>query len=207
VNAVLADMHGRLKPYYSEIGRPSVDPELMIRMLIVGHRHGLRSEHRLTQEVELHVAYVSSPLMTRSHTHTTRPFRRTGCIGSGKAMSFATSSSASLPLAWPQGLVKGEGFAVDASVMEANASRYHGQAPDEIAWAVPEHQTRAVREYLAGLKAQAEPNPERKPPKVMSPSDPCSEWTAKATTGARSPMLSRRSRCGGRRAIAIKLRG
>jgi hypothetical protein len=65
------------------------------------------------------------------------------------------------------GLVKGEGFAVDASVMEANASRYHGKAPDEIVWAEPEHQTRAVREYLAGLEAENEPNPDRKPPKDL----------------------------------------
>ena len=59
------------------------------------------------------------------------------------------------------GLVKGEGFAVDASVMEANASRYHGKAPEEIVWAQPERQTRAVREYLAALEADAEPNPDR----------------------------------------------
>ena len=78
------------------------------------------------------------------------------------------------------GLVKGEGFAVDASVMEANASRYHGKTPDEIAWAEPKRQTRAVKEYLAGLDADAQPNPDRKPPKVISPSDPCSAWTAKA---------------------------
>ena len=78
------------------------------------------------------------------------------------------------------GLVKGEGFAVDASVMEANASRYHGKAPDEIVWAEPERQTRAVKEYLAALEAEVEPNPDRKPPKVISPSDPCSAWTAKA---------------------------
>jgi len=78
------------------------------------------------------------------------------------------------------GLIKGEGFAVDASVMEANASRYHGKAPDEIEWAEPERQTRAVKEYLAGLEAENEPNPDRKPPKVISPSDPCSAWTAKA---------------------------
>jgi hypothetical protein len=78
------------------------------------------------------------------------------------------------------GLVKGEGFAVDASVMEANASRYRGKTPDEIAWAEPEHQTRAVKEYLAGLDVDAQPNPDRKPPKVISPSDPCSAWTAKA---------------------------
>jgi hypothetical protein len=78
------------------------------------------------------------------------------------------------------GLVKGEGFAVDASVMEANASRYRGKAPDEIAWAEPERQTRAVKEYLAALEAETEPNPDRKLPKVISPSDPSSAWTAKA---------------------------
>ena len=50
------------------------------------------------------------------------------------------------------GLVKGEGFAVDASVIEANASRYHGKAPDEIDWSVPERQTRAAAEFLAGLE-------------------------------------------------------
>ena len=59
------------------------------------------------------------------------------------------------------GLVKGEGFAVDASVMEANASRYHGKAPDEIEWAEPERQSRAVKEYLAGLDVDAQPNPDR----------------------------------------------
>ena len=57
MTAALADVHERLEPYYSEIGRPSVDPELMIRMLIIGYCYGLRSERRLTQEVELHLAY------------------------------------------------------------------------------------------------------------------------------------------------------
>jgi hypothetical protein len=49
------------------------------------------------------------------------------------------------------GLVKGEGFAVDASVMEADASRCHGRAPDEIDWSAPERQTRAVAEFLTAL--------------------------------------------------------
>jgi transposase len=57
VTAALADLHKELAPYYSDIGRPSVDPELMIRMLIVGCCYGIRSERRLTQEVELHLAY------------------------------------------------------------------------------------------------------------------------------------------------------
>ena len=57
VTAALDDLHKELEPYYSEIGRPSVDPELMIRMLIVGYCYGIRSERRLCQEVELHLAY------------------------------------------------------------------------------------------------------------------------------------------------------
>ena len=57
VGPVLGDVRDQLKSYYSEIGRPSIDPELMIRMLIIGYCFGLRSERRLTQEVELHLAY------------------------------------------------------------------------------------------------------------------------------------------------------
>jgi hypothetical protein len=95
------------------------------------------------------------------------------------------------------GLVKGEGFAVDASVMEANASRYHGKAPDELDWTDAQRQKRAVAEYLTGLEAETQAQagapaggggsdgqptavPDRKPPKVISPSDPSSAWTAKA---------------------------
>ena len=77
------------------------------------------------------------------------------------------------------GLVKGEGFAVDASVIEANASRYHGKAPGEIDWSVSERQTRAAAEFLSGLDDD-DPDADHKPPKVISPSDPCSAWTAKA---------------------------
>jgi hypothetical protein len=76
-------------------------------------------------------------------------------------------------------LVKGEGFAVDASVMEADASRYRGRAPGEIDWSAPERQTRAVAEFLSGLDDE-EGDLDRKLPKVISPTDPCSAWTAKA---------------------------
>src|SRR5262249_48311068 len=73
----------------------------------------------------------------------------------------------------------GEGFAVDASVIEADASRYHGKAPDEIDWSAPERQTRAAAEFLVGLDDE-NPDANRKPPKAISPVDPCSAWTAKA---------------------------
>ena len=77
------------------------------------------------------------------------------------------------------GLVKGEGFAVDASVIEANASRYHGKAPDEIDWLVPERQTHAVVEFLAAFDDE-DSDADRKVPKVVSPVDPSAAWTAKA---------------------------
>ncbi len=71
------------------------------------------------------------------------------------------------------GLVGGEGFAIDASVMEADASRYHGlPGTHEIDWTDPRLDTRAAREYLDAL--DPEPNPTRKTPKVISISDPCS---------------------------------
>src|SRR5271169_5198130 len=57
VTRVLAELRDKLAPFYSEIGRPSIDPELMLRMLIVGYCFGIRSERRLCEEVELHLAY------------------------------------------------------------------------------------------------------------------------------------------------------
>jgi transposase len=181
VMTALADMHERLKPYYSEIGRPSVDPDLMIRMLIVGYCYGLRSERRLTQEVELHLAYrwfCRLDLDDKVPHHST--FSENRLHRFRESDVFRHIFERVVVACMAAGLAKGEGFAVDASVMEANASRYHGKAPDEIAWAEPERQTRAVKEYLAALQADAEANPDRKPPKVISPSDPCSAWTAKA---------------------------
>lgn len=77
------------------------------------------------------------------------------------------------------GLVKGQGFAVDASVMEADASRYRGVPPEEADWSAPERQTRAVAEFLGAIDDD-DPTTDRKPPKVISLSDPCSAWTAKA---------------------------
>jgi transposase len=181
VGPVLDGMRGQLEPYYSEIGRPSVDPELMIRMLIVGYCFGLRSERRLTQEVDLHLAYrwfCRLDLNDKVPHHST--FSENRLYRFRESDVFRRFFEGVVAACMAAGLVKGEGFAVDASVMEANASRYHGKAPDEIVRADPERQTRAVREYLASLEAENEPNPDRKPPKLISPSDPCSAWTAKA---------------------------
>ena len=181
VTAALADLHKELEPYYSDIGRPSVDPELMIRMLIVGYCYGIRSERRLTQEVELHLAYrwfCKLDLEDEIPHPSTFSANRLGRFRESEVLRHVFERVVWAAMA--RGLVKGEGFAVDASVLEANASRYHGKAPEELDWSEKQRQSRAVAEYLAALEEAAEPNPDRKVPKVISPSDPCSAWTAKA---------------------------
>jgi transposase len=181
VTVALADLHRELEPHYSDIGRPSVDPELMIRMLIVGYCYGIRSERKLCQEVELHLAYrwfCKLDLDDEIPHHSTFSENRLGRFRESGLLRHIFERVVWAAMA--MGLVKGEGFAVDASVLEANASRYHGKAPDELDWTEKQRQTRAVREYLAALDEAAEPDPNRKPPKVISPSDPSSAWTAKA---------------------------
>jgi transposase len=181
VTVALADLHKELKAYYSDIGRPSVDPELMLRMLIVGYCYGIRSERKLCQEVELHLAYrwfCKLDLEDKVPHHSTFSENRLGRFRESGLLRHIFERVVWAAMA--MGLVKGEGFAVDASVLEANASRYHGKAPDELDWTDKQRQTRAVAEYLAALDEAGDPDPNRKQPKVISPSDPSSAWTAKA---------------------------
>ncbi len=146
VTRVLADLRENLDPFYSETGRPSIDPELMIRMLLVGYCYGIRFERRLCEEVGLHLAYrwfCRLDLDDKVPDHSTFSVNRHGRFRDSDILRHVFE--AGVRACMDAGLVKGEGFAVDASVIEANASRYHGKAPDEIVWAEPERQTRAVR--------------------------------------------------------------
>lgn len=160
VTAALADIHERLEPYYSEIGRPSVDPELMMRMLIVGYCYGLRSERRLTQEIELHLAYrwfCRLDLDDKVPHHSTfsenrlHRFRESDVFRHIFERVVATCMAA--------GLVKGEGFAVDASVMEANASRYHGKARMRLSGPNPNVRRAQLRNILRRSKPKWSPTP------------------------------------------------
>jgi transposase len=205
VTAALDDLHKVLEPYYSEIGRPSVDPELMIRMLLVGYCYGIRSERRLCQEIELHLAYrwfCKLDLDDAIPHHSTFSANRLGRFCDSDVLRHIFERVVWSAMA--MGLVKGEGFAVDASVLEANASRYHGKPPEELDWTDTQRQKRAVAEYLAAIEVEAstpdqaaatddqsddkddgpetprQRRGERKAPKVISPSDPSSAWTAKA---------------------------
>ena len=178
VTRILVELRDKMVAFYSDIGRPSIDPELMIRMLIIGYCYGIRSERRLCEEVELAYRWFCRlDLDDQVPDHSTFSVNRHGRFRDSDILRQVFE--AVVRACMDAGLVKGEGFAVDASVIEANASRYHGKAPGEIDWSLPERQTRAAAEFLAGL-ADEDPDTDHKPPKAISPSDPCSAWTAKA---------------------------
>jgi transposase len=181
VTQAVAGIHHEIAAFYSHTGRPSVDPELMMRMLIIGYCYGIRSERKLCEEVSLNLAYrwfCRLDLDDAVPDHSTFSKNRHGRFRDSDLLRLVFERVVGICLA--AGLIKGEGFAVDASVIEANASRYHGLDPEKIDWAAVERPSRAVREYLEALDGAEEPEAGRKAPKVISPSDPASAWTAKA---------------------------
>ena len=100
----LSGMRRHLEPFYSAIGRPSIDPELMIRMLLVGYCFGIRSERRLCEEVPLNLAYRwFCRLGLTDACRTTRPSPRTGMAASATATCCASCSRPVSAAAWPKG--------------------------------------------------------------------------------------------------------
>lgn len=149
----LKGLRGHLEDHYSATGRPSVDPELMIRMLIVGYYYGIRSEHRLRDEVHFNLAYrwfCHLGLEDAVPNHST--FSKNLHGGVRESETFRWLFDEVVRACMVAGLVKGEGFAVDASIVAAEASSkltIPGNEP--YVWQNPARCSRAVREYLAGL--------------------------------------------------------
>ena len=185
------DLRVHLKPFYSHTGRPSIDPELMIRMLIVGYCFGLRSERRLCEEVHLNLAYrwfCKLGIEDAIPNHSTFSKTRHGRFRESDL--FRTLFEQVVLRCMSEGLVKGEGFAVDASLIRANASEARAVDKDDpVDWSDPKIASRPVTEYLDAI-AQAEeqakalakdPTYEHKedaPRKKTSLTDPRARWTA-----------------------------
>src|ERR687894_911822 len=143
----LAGLRRELAPYYSETGRPSVDPELMIRMLIIGYCLGIRSERRLCDEVHLNLAYrwfCRLGLDGRVPDHSTFSKNRHGRFRDSDLLRRLFETVLARCIA--EGLVGGEAFAVDGSLIKADASRQ--TCVESAEWAVPETTRRAVEEDL-----------------------------------------------------------
>ena len=146
----LGALRQHLSSFYSHTGRPSIDPELMIRMLIIGYCFGIRSERRLCQEVHLNLAYrwfCRLNLDDAVPEHSTFSKNRHGRFRASATFRWLFDEVVRSCMA--AGLVKGEGFAVDASVVVADASRQRGVPSSQaVDWKDPLLSTRAVHEYL-----------------------------------------------------------
>ena len=173
----LADLRRHLALFYSHTGRPSIDPELMVRMLLVGYCFGIRSERRLCEEVHLNLAYrwfCRLGLEDVVPDHSSFSKNRHGRFRDSDVFRQLFESVVERCIA--EGLVGGEGFAIDASIIRADANRRRGVSSTQlIEWPSPEQRSRAVREYLAALD---EAEPVGSPPKHVSMTDPAARWTA-----------------------------
>ncbi len=175
----LSEVRRYLAPFYSTTGRPSVDPELMIRMLLVGYCYGIRSERRLCEEVHLNLAYrwfCRLGLEGEVPDHSTFSKNRHGRFRESDLLRYVFETVVGRCMA--EGLVGGEGFAVDASLIRADASRQEGV--EGAKGLPPELSNRAVEEYLAVLDDAAFGAATEVTPKFLSPADPAARWTAAA---------------------------
>jgi transposase len=173
----LTELRQHLAPFYSHTGRPSIDPELMVRMLLVGYCFGIRSERRLCEEVHLNMAYrwfCRLGLEDEVPDHSSFSKNRHGRFRDSDV--FRQLFETVVDRCISEGLVGGEGFAIDASIVRADANRRRGVPSTEtVEWPAPEQRSRAVREYLAALD---EAEPVGAPPKYLSMTDPAARWTA-----------------------------
>jgi transposase len=175
----LSWVHAELAPHYPDNGRPSIDPELMIRMLIIGYMFAIRSERALCRDVQVNLAYrwfcgLSIEDKIPDHSAFSRArnerFRDSDIFRCVFEHVVETCIAA--------GLVGGEGFAVDASLIVADANKQRSIPGTE--WnkeRAAKDASRAVKEYLATLDDAAFGGASEVTPKFVSPSDPAAQWT------------------------------
>ena len=181
----LSWLHGELEPYYSHTGRPSIDPELMMRMLIIGYVFAIRSERQLCSEVQVNLAYrwfcrLDLEDTVPDHSVFSRArherFRELDVF----RLVFETVVGACIQ----EGLVGGQSLSVDASYIKADVDQIKRVPGDQpIDWPDDKRASRAVTEYLTALD-QEPPNEIKgskraKPPKAISLTDPQATWTTK----------------------------
>jgi transposase len=175
----LSWVHAELAPHYSAIGRPSIDPVLMIRMLILGYVFAIRSERAICREVQVNLAYrwfcgLSIEDKIPDHSAFTRARNERFRDSDVLRRLFERVVEACISA----GLVGAEGFAVDASLIVADANKQRSVPGTE--WSKerdPEAATRAVKEYLATLDDATFGAASGVTPKFVSPSDPTAQWT------------------------------
>jgi len=161
------------------MGRPSIDPELMIRMLVVGYVFAIRSERLICREVQVNLAYrwfCKLGIEDAIPDHSAFSRARNERFREGDVFRHVFERVVEACIA--ADLVGGEGFAVDASLIAADANRRRSIAGQD--WRRdrdPARSSRAVKEYLATLDDTAWGAATEVVPKFVSPSDPAAQWT------------------------------
>jgi transposase len=175
----LSWLRSELAPHYSTMGRPSIDPELMIRMLVMGYVFAIRSERLICREVQVNLAYrwfCKLGIEDAVPDHSAFSRARNERFREGDVFRHVFERVVEACLA--AGLVGGEGFAVDTSLIQADANKQRSIAGQD--WRRdrdPARSSRAVKEYLATLDDTAWGAASDVVPKFVSPSDPAAQWT------------------------------
>jgi transposase len=182
----LSWVRAELAPHYSHTGRPSIDPVLMIRMLIVGYVFAIRSERALCREIQLNLAYrwfCGLGIEDKLPDHSAFSRARNERFRDSDIFRHVFERVVGACIA--AGLVGGEGFAVDASLIQADANKHRSIPGAEWNKDIdPEQARRAVKEYLATLDDPAYGAASDVTPKFVSPSDPAAQWTGALRSAA-----------------------
>jgi len=175
----LSWVHCELAPYYAKLGRPSIDPVLMIRMLIIGYVFAIRSERALCRDVQVNFAYrwfCGLSIEDKIPDHSA--FSRARNERFRDSDIFRSVFERVVGVCLAAGLVGGEGFAVDASLVVADANKQRSIPGSEWRKGLEARAaSRAAKEYLATLDAAAFGAASSVTPKFVSPSDPAAQWT------------------------------
>src|SRR3978361_1903337 len=149
----LSWLRSELAAHYSSMGRPSIDPELMIRMLLVGYVFAIRSERLICREVQVNLAYrwfCKLGIEDRIPDHSVFCRARYERFRESDALRRVFEAVVAMCIA--TGVVGGEAFSIDASLIKADVDKKKRMPGDQpIAWPKAEEASHAVREYLAAL--------------------------------------------------------
>ena len=175
----LSWLHAELAPHYSNTGRPSIDPELMIRMLILGYVFAIRSERQLVREVQVNLAYrwfCGLDIEDKVPDHSAFSRARNERFRDSNVLRVVFERVVAACIG--ARLVGGEGFAVDASLIEADANKCRSKPGSEWDKDIDVSRARrAVREYLETLDDAAYGKASPVTPKFVAASDPAAQWT------------------------------
>jgi transposase len=177
-------VHEQLKDSYSETGRPSIDPELLLRILLIGYLYGITSERKLVEELRMHLAwrwFTGLGFDQEIPHHSTFSKNRHGRFQESKL--FQQLFEQIVQQCMEVGLVRGDNLSVDGSFVEANASKESRIPREQLAEAAQVKQT--LRQYLSELEEQ---NPVEEPvheQEQVSTTDPDSTYATKGGTPAR----------------------